>query len=372
MSDVPLDLSSLNLHSEPSPPTRYFDLLPPELVISIVEHTSPSQNNVDNERDRRETLRALCLTSRCLRSIAQPLLLSYLYFTYEKHVDQLVVNNSAEALASIRTMDVVPFTPMPSLAKLARAATKLDVLSLSGGDAYLVPFIGSEAVPIFRFQHLESMELLQCSFDQQIRFDLPSLRHLVHRNINVREVTGNHFFLKHVARDLVSISVSVRISLPDSILNNPSISRRYFADVLQVPPPISQIETAHVLHLNTTALVWTRIDNSVVKHIEDWINLLDVSVRPQFLLLDKVNVAQMYMKSIRKLEDCCQRRGIEVVWEELGSISPTFKFGSARFLRWSEERYQRGGSSSGINRREDRGRSEKKRKIWALKLCLFL
>lgn len=145
MSDVPLDLSSLDLNSEPSPPIRYFDLLPPELIIKVVKHASSScENDNDNdERDRRGTLRALCLTSRYLRSIARPLLLSHVELTYRRHIDRLVEKTSSDELAMIRKITFHWRKGMKSPVALARAATGLESLTCTDHFGCLVPFIGS-------------------------------------------------------------------------------------------------------------------------------------------------------------------------------------------------------------------------------------
>ncbi|GAA6064048.1 hypothetical protein JCM10212_005856 [Sporobolomyces blumeae] len=70
-----MPLSAPPSSSSPTSPVRYFDLLPNELVRLIVEHVGPVRyKSIYAYTSRQADLRALCLVSRRLRSIAQPLL----------------------------------------------------------------------------------------------------------------------------------------------------------------------------------------------------------------------------------------------------------------------------------------------------------
>jgi len=51
-----------------------FSSLPTELVRQIIESSVPSTFHSTTHKDRQSTLRSLCLVSRQIRSIAQPLL----------------------------------------------------------------------------------------------------------------------------------------------------------------------------------------------------------------------------------------------------------------------------------------------------------
>ncbi|GAA5963873.1 hypothetical protein JCM3765_004047 [Sporobolomyces pararoseus] len=350
MSDEPLDLSSLDLNSEPSPPTSSFDLLPPELVIDIVELACSSQN-------RRETLRALCLTSRYLRSISQPLLLSHVDLKYDREIACLVEKNSSDALAMIRTITLIWRKPMKSaVTALAEAATSLEALTCFYQSAGLEPFAGSNIkflalhgcklnirnVPLFQFHHIQFMELSRCKFyGQRIRFDLPSLRHLVYTPDVLWKMgsTDSLHFFNQIAPSLVSISVRISTSLPESIVKSPSISLYRRADISQAPNLVS-LQDFQALHLDTASLTNVADHAYTLAGVESWSNLLKVRLKPEVLLLTQVQVSDVYLESVKKLEEVCRYRGIEVVWENSRSIHPTFTFGSRWFIEWSEKRHK--------------------------------
>jgi hypothetical protein len=94
----------------PLPPTRYFDLLPTELLRTIFNDLDEAPRN----RRIEVTLLSLCLTSKLCRSLAQPLLLKRVQIQLvardpteaQKKAEQgllekLVDNNSDQALAAI-------------------------------------------------------------------------------------------------------------------------------------------------------------------------------------------------------------------------------------------------------------------------------
>jgi len=80
--------------------TSYFEALPTELVRDILQ-------NVDcfAHQERQATFRSLCLTSKLLRSHAQPLLLKRIYTSigaYPGLLQLLVENSSNASLATIQ------------------------------------------------------------------------------------------------------------------------------------------------------------------------------------------------------------------------------------------------------------------------------
>ncbi|GAA5966859.1 hypothetical protein JCM3765_004577 [Sporobolomyces pararoseus] len=189
------------------------------------------------------------------------------------------------------------------------------------------------------------MQLVQCYFDGEIRFDLPSLRHLVYRRTNSTHAANEVLFLDQVATSLFSLyhTAPPNPPLPDSIVNNHSIARCHFAEISMPPPLPSLTRFAHVLHFKTAGLA-SASDRSpyVINRIESWIEVLN-KFKPEAILLDQVELDPVYRESFGKLQDFCQRRGIEMVWEEPEprSINPTFTFGSPWFIKWSEERRRR-------------------------------
>lgn len=142
-------------HVPPSnhPPTRYFDLLPPELLQAIVKETVRLEPDWENIcKDDPSALRALSLVSRRFRNIAQPLLLKTVIFdgpSKWQNLRLLVDLNCPESLGSIRkivfeTLESESVNPdLDRLARLAQSAHRLDHLSIMGNSLCLTSFIGS-------------------------------------------------------------------------------------------------------------------------------------------------------------------------------------------------------------------------------------
>lgn len=198
-------------------------------------------------------------------------------------------------------------------------------------------------VPFFRFLHLQSLKLIRFKFyGGGIRFELPSLQHLLYDPNQFSQSTDPQFFFDQIAPTLVSVSTRSPTSLPHSIANSPSISRYRLNSIYRPPRSSSRLISTDVLHLadDTPFLVPVYAE---LGGLEPWIDLLKVSAKPKVLLLDKARVSEGYAEWIPKLEEVCQCRGIEIVWEERCSISSesAFRHGSAWFIKWSEERLQK-------------------------------
>ena len=73
-------MSTDSLSSSP-PQTRYFDLLPLELIRHIIEQLAPLEYDQKTYQDRRRSLCSTCLVSRLFRKLAQPLLFEVLYIS---------------------------------------------------------------------------------------------------------------------------------------------------------------------------------------------------------------------------------------------------------------------------------------------------
>jgi hypothetical protein len=146
-----LAISSLSLESAPtSPPTRYFDLIPPELVRYILVYVDSHPQYDQFERfARKDTLMVLCLTSRLLKEIAQPLLLGgILRITPFRSdlLERLLNGNSSEALIAVRTvylreLDVA--RQRPWLERLAQNAVNFRRLDVSRCNTDLGAFVGT-------------------------------------------------------------------------------------------------------------------------------------------------------------------------------------------------------------------------------------
>jgi len=134
----------------PPTPIRYFDLLPPELVRhTLVYVDSLPQYDGDDRTARRYTLMALCLTSKLLKEIAQPLLLGGILRVTLSRIDlleRLLNENSSEALVAVRTVylrDLALPRRWPWLERLAQKAVNFGRIDAKLCDTDLGPFIGT-------------------------------------------------------------------------------------------------------------------------------------------------------------------------------------------------------------------------------------
>jgi len=112
--------------SSPSPPVRYFDLLPPELLGHTLSYIDTRTRR--HAKERLATLYSLCLTSKVLRSFAQPLLLKYVDTSPEgsANLQLLNQNNPPQALQLVKKLyiDFSRFDNGMNLVSIAEIAQK--------------------------------------------------------------------------------------------------------------------------------------------------------------------------------------------------------------------------------------------------------
>jgi len=144
--------SSSSSSTPPPTPIRYFDLLPPELIQMIIELSSIETDRETGYSKRQSNLRSFCLTSKLLKSIAQPLLRNKLVLAgdrFDRTLELFVEKDSVDSRASPRTIELHPWTDVTlyyliRLQSVAREATVLRELSCSISDnRWLLPFLGS-------------------------------------------------------------------------------------------------------------------------------------------------------------------------------------------------------------------------------------
>jgi hypothetical protein len=106
-------MSSPSRSPSPLPPTRYFDLLPTELIRNIFNDL----DEIPRSRESEITLLSLCLTSKLFRSLAQPFLLKRIRIQFvgnkpdeaqgkaaQDLLERLVENNSDQSLSAIEVL----------------------------------------------------------------------------------------------------------------------------------------------------------------------------------------------------------------------------------------------------------------------------
>lgn len=97
--------------SSPPPLTRYFDLLPLELIRHIIEQLAPSEYNQRMYGERKKSLYSTCLVSRLFQKLAQPLLFEIIEINKDEEMDifnSLVYKDVGKRLLSI-TRILVPW-----------------------------------------------------------------------------------------------------------------------------------------------------------------------------------------------------------------------------------------------------------------------
>lgn len=136
--------SDSSARSQALPPTRYFDILPPELLGMVFDRV-----NQLPRQERQQALHSLTFVSKRVRSFVQPLLLERVYTSTgngDNLLQLLLENNSDESIAKIKVFyfDTPKLAKMPRwLQKLAKRATGLDELYVDTKLAALKPFLGA-------------------------------------------------------------------------------------------------------------------------------------------------------------------------------------------------------------------------------------
>lgn len=155
-------------HPSSPPQPRCLELLPPELLDNIVDHTTVYSRQTPHHRRRVQTLLSLCLTSKRLLSFAQPALFSNLKVKNEQDAEAVLMKS--DLLASCSTLDVHvetlevepqeydsdsstddfscvdPSTIQPYIratTRIAKATTHLQSLTCYGSIALFEPFLGT-------------------------------------------------------------------------------------------------------------------------------------------------------------------------------------------------------------------------------------
>jgi len=157
----------------PLPPQPRLELLPTELLQEIIEHLVPTYYNVGSWHERRAILRPLCLTSKRLLQVTQPVLARALWLRNEpdwsgkkgEDDDISLGCKTEEHWGNCRWLRLVVYKLTPNveaaLQRVAAAASKLDDVACSGTIFTVDRFMHhSEFVPSprFRFARLTGID----------------------------------------------------------------------------------------------------------------------------------------------------------------------------------------------------------------------
>jgi hypothetical protein len=390
-------MSSPSRSPSPLPPTRYFDLLPTELIYNIFRDL----DEVPRTRTAEVTLLSLCLTSKLCRSLAQPLLLKCIkiHFKNPRAIGQgpltgaeidaaqhllkrLVENNSDQALAAVETLlfnKEKHKNTVKWLKKLVEKAINLWDVCLYDEIPALKTFFGSSTFLVFYSFHAANKstpsditklsihcmtiklkdvfafpELVHLSFsvspihqDGGLRINLPKVRHLgfFFASFGPQELQ----FLHQLTNQLVSLTVHLSDShkLPSTILNSPSISILFE----YYPTKTSAVTLEGVNNL----LIPLTGDHQSLNHqqelsgLRSWTNFIaNSSHRLETLTLFKwrkagggggIVVHPDTQSLLPALEMACRDRDVEVIWDERSGYHAFDDRVPPTFVRKSEARY---------------------------------
>jgi len=175
------------------------------------------------------------------------------------------------------------------------------------------------------------------------KFELPSLRHVVHQTASPEESST---LLESLHHTLLSMTLSLATIpfLPASVFQNPSIALCFTIDIHKVYEPPERLSQARVLRLGVRSVLeddtFLKEEAKVLK--ENWPSRIETSARLETLILPYPST---YIKAPYGGETClegilevCRRRKIRVIYDER-FLSRAFWDGASRwFIRDSEER----------------------------------
>jgi len=147
MTSSPTSTTSSSLPaSAPSPRNRYFDLLPPELLSHVISYIDTLPRTEAEERQ--SALYSLCLTSKLLHGLSQPLLLKRVdtsFMFMDDTLGLLLDQNSDESLAMIRTLYLGGKDGKHD--RLVRMARNLQEVCIYSRFSLLATFSGTSEAP---------------------------------------------------------------------------------------------------------------------------------------------------------------------------------------------------------------------------------
>ncbi|GAA5977951.1 hypothetical protein JCM5350_006277 [Sporobolomyces pararoseus] len=371
--------------------TRYFDLLPTELVGHIFNNLDEKQRTKESQK----TLLSLCLTSKLCRSHAHPLLLKTIRTSignYPGLLQKLVENNSDATISMVEgfhfdTEDLKNIKKW--LVKFIQKATNLQEVSVMKQVTPLKAFFGSStsqkafSLPcqfgesrslfnvslladittlslrhitmkldgaVLSFPELLKLSLQACPIhnDGGIRFSLPKLKHLALFSGTSHLWPQEIDFLAQLLPTRVSFTVSLeKIStLPPSVLNSPTLSILFEAHSGGETPSTLQGVRKLVLRLRGDGPDTVGPSPKINANIQYWTSLISDSNHQLETVYLSVyglgsNVHPGIKQDVDALVTACTSLNLEVVWFEQGDPN-AFDFNDrvpALFVKRAEARF---------------------------------
>ncbi|GAA5948621.1 hypothetical protein JCM3765_004946 [Sporobolomyces pararoseus] len=353
---------------------RFFDLLPPELVAFVVQQVAATSVFEQRAyRTLRKTLYSLCLTSKHLRSLAQPLLLETLIILEDDDLGRfrtILDTKSPADVASIRNLGIAECFAEDAYDALrfdvlAKAATGLQELRCAFDLSKLTPFLGTtitslslseikiSGIASFSFPQIKSLSIHECSIGKgkrglEIEFHLPSLRHLAFIPVNRAFNPSATRFLNLTAPSLITATLSLKAArhYPPSILENPSITRSYLAYIEDSATP-RKLDLTLVEHLQIEGCSFPELSD-----YKKWTKLIESASQLKSLTLPPTPRAfgphaDMVHVASQNIVDICLRRQIKVFHKQWSDQSDFSNFVDSRLVEMAEASVRLGSINAG-------------------------
>ena len=383
-------MSADSLSSSP-PPTRYFDLLPLELIRSIIEQLAPLEYTQETYQDRQRSLCSTCLVSRLFRSLAQPLLSKVIEVDTRqtsKWLGQII--ESTQGFATIRAVEILVLKAESSEAAVAFnlgtllaiwahslrdlrcRATSFQLESFYGTSEYSVVDATARAylsrfadikklhlcdldialLPPLAFPQLSQLSLLNVELPS-IGLDqsrLPALRHLALCHWCPYYVSSEVQSLSALAPQLCSMTLCsgpMRNGPPGLFNNPPSLSLMdlcHLSEVNLVAPHVKKIK---FLTISCPDPLTSDGDDALQSCWKNWTNLINSDGAelplqelhlPRSLCLKDSEPSQRLQAAVDGFIEVRRSRKIEVLFEDQAPPEALQSLLSEVFMRRSEVR----------------------------------
>ncbi|GAA5847943.1 hypothetical protein JCM5353_007263 [Sporobolomyces roseus] len=364
--------------SSSPPPIRYFDLLPLELIRSIIEHLAPLDYNENTYQHRKRTLYSTCLVSRLLRKLAQPLLFSIVKVNGNLNLARLqraIEMDGAHLGAPIRIL-IVSGTGWSSRNAgdemvFADSTPMLEELRCELDSLHLESYYGTNlkklhcrdlqlaGLPQLRFPQLEQLSFSYIDFPSSGLSSslLPALSHFACYDdanyFHPYEISSFAALASHVTS--MSYNLDLLEKLPSLLFDTPSLSLLFDC----------HLSDSNGFKLRTAKVKYLRIydessigpcsgeNYSVSEKAEMWrswttiFESKDTKISLQVLYLpasslceeeEGDSVSEGSYESVTALVRACQNRNIEVVFEDQPLPGALQSQLSDDFMRRSEAR----------------------------------
>ncbi|GAA5857155.1 hypothetical protein JCM5353_004910 [Sporobolomyces roseus] len=311
------------------------DLLPPELVQSIVEYVGPPYWDVTTEPERFADLSSLSLVSKRLQSFAQPLLFAVLTLHATSH-DKLLSQYSSNASTRCST---IGYTRAFLTEAAVNGDLQWDQLHVSACTAFNLETV---FLPQLRELSLAYTRVVPQAIPQS---RLPSLRHVAITNLRsaggsiVTLINTSYHQLDSLSFDIKDLEL-LRPQIPHfsfhNLLLDIFIGSRGFRDMRAFHSNHRNVQHIRLHHHFDTP---DKFDEEDLDRFIDFIASAppSLALRTVYIARDldptRMQLIEESRNSKIRLIEACGRRNIEVIEEKVPEIATWDTFISPEFVR---------------------------------------